>query len=362
MFYLGLIVSTCYVPGFTGALLPTQWALLSIILPFFLWRPVIPGPAFWLGASSFLWAIASVTWAPSILSAAFGLWHFLVWALAFRLGATNLDLPALFRGLAIGLTINSGVAVLQAFDLNPVQSQPGIAPAGLLFNPTILGAACALTIVALLELRQFRYLLGPLIGLALTESRGAWLILFVGLASRMLPRTVLALALVPLAYFITLYPANSDAVRLYIWAHALAHLSAWGNGIGSFDSYYYVIHDLLFRDPRLIHPEFVHNDYLQLWFELGIGAIPLYAILAIALGQTKFPLRATLLSAAISGLFYFPLWCPLIAFILCVLTGRAVANWHYVRRSIVSWRSHDVPWADSPRPIPNPSRSQNLPA
>jgi hypothetical protein len=38
VFALGVIVSLCYIPGMTGAAIPTQYAVLSAVLPFTLWR------------------------------------------------------------------------------------------------------------------------------------------------------------------------------------------------------------------------------------------------------------------------------------------------------------------------------------
>ena len=38
MFWFGVIVSLCYIPGLTGAYIATQWPVLSVLLPFGLLR------------------------------------------------------------------------------------------------------------------------------------------------------------------------------------------------------------------------------------------------------------------------------------------------------------------------------------
>jgi hypothetical protein len=361
MFYLGLIIAVCYVPGYIGATIPAQWAVLSIILPFFLWRPTISGPAFWLGAAFLAWAAASLAWSPISYDAIFGLWQATIWALCFRLGATEIDLRALFHGLACGITISSTIAIAQAFGFSPVLAIPENAPPGLFYNPTVLGAAAALVAIAIFEMGDRRWLLGLAPSLYLANSRGAWLILACGLLSRIFPRWLIAIPILAVAIFATAILGRTDTQRLMLWGEALRHWSWLGNGVGAFNSLYYVDIDPKLQIPRLVHAEFVHNDYLQLYFEFGPAAIAAYAILALALLRSAFPYRGTLLAFAILGLFYFPLWCPVLAFIGCVLTGRASRGWGQLRhlmphrrRDQLSRPNPSRPWLDQPRPSPIP--------
>lgn len=359
MFYLGLIVATCYVPGYTGALLPTQWAVLSIVLPWFLWRPTTSGSMLWLGVMVLGWATLSVIWSSSPLDAAYGLWHLTVLALCFRLGTTAIDLPALFKGLALGLSVSSAVAVAQAFGYQLVDAAIDTAPGGLLFNPTVLSACIAIVLVGLFELRLYRWAPTLLPGLWLTHSRGGWFILGAGIASRVLPRWTILLGTAALTTAIILWPNSSDFDRLEIWGNALRHLTLWGNGIGSFNSFFYIMHDI--NGPHIMHPGFVHNDYIQLWFELGVGAIPIYAILAIALTRSDYVLGGTLLSVAILALFYFPLGCPVIAFIGCVLAGNAIASRHRYRHPVHIRRPHRLPWHPNRESLPAHTSGRVIP-
>lgn len=330
MFWLGLIVATCFVPGYTGASVPTQWAVLSAVLPFYLFKQGQTGPIHWLGLATLLYAALSMTWASSFLDAEFGMWLLAIWFLSFHLGTTDLDLGPLFAGLAAGLSVSSVVAIFQWFGFHPVEAYISPHSAGLLFSPTVLGASCALVILALIEYNRWQWIPGLLPALILSQSRGGWLILIAGLAFRWLPWPLLLALPAILAINLVNFPITSDLERLLIWGEALRHLSVWGNGIGSFTSYYYV------QPPHLVHPEFVHNDPLQLLFELGPAAAPILLAFGVAMYKLRSP---TLFAFLLLGTFYFPLWCPITAFIGCALAGRGVSAWYRSRNRLHDGRS-----------------------
>lgn len=360
MFLLGLILPVCFIPGLTGASIPTQWVLLSVVLPCFLWRPITLGPAHWLGLLALAYAGASFFWSISHYDALWGLWLIFIWALGFRLGSTALDLRELFRGLAYGLTINSGVALIQWLGYSPFLTDGGCP--GILYNTTVLGASAALVILGLLHLGYWHLVPGVALGLVLSGSRGAWLALAVGLLARRLHWSLLALGVLCLGGYFSLALSHSDALRLYLWSIAGARLTLFGNGIGSFTSLYYIATDLLFNSPvRLVRPEFVHNDYLQLWFELGIGALPIYAIYAICLRHTAHPQWPFFVAFATLSTFYFPLWCPLTSFIGCVVAGRCVASWHHAGCPGFGWRPHFLSRPRRQQPSDGLVRGQAVP-
>jgi hypothetical protein len=330
MFILGFIVAVCYVPGYTGAFVPTQWVVLSAVLPFFLRERGQVGPIHWLGLATFAYAILSFAWSASPPDAGFGLWVMAIWFLSFHLGTTEVDLGDLFSGLAAGLAVSSLVAVFQYLGYHPILEAYYSTPPGLLFNPTVLGASCALVALALIEYRRWPYIPGVLLGLLLSQSRGAWLIFTLGLAFRWVYWPVLCLAAAAVALLATHHPISSDIERLTIWGEALRNLVPWGNGIGSFTSFYYL------ALPHLIHPEFVHNDPLQLLFELGPAATTILLAFGIAMYQLRSP---TLFAFILLATFYFPLWCPITAFIGCTLAGRGVSAWYRSRNRMRLGRS-----------------------
>jgi hypothetical protein len=321
MFLLGFIVSICFIPGITGAVVPTQWAVLSALLPLALWRSAPLGLDHKLGLVLLGLALLSAGWAPNIFDSLYGMWIALIWAGAFWLGSTTMDSRPMWCGLAAGLGVNSAVAIVQAFGYAPVLSRLDT-PSGLFFNPTVLGAACALGLIALISWRQWFWTPFLLPGLLLSQSRGALIVLaFTALATRVRWYfTALALACgLALAAF---SPFSSDLQRLFLWGSTIRSLNVFGHGIGSFNTLLvYNPTEFYPRASGMIHPEFVHNDYLQLWFELGVLALVAYGLLLRGLLRSHDPDWPVLVGFAILALFYFPLWCPVLAFIGCFAAG-----------------------------------------
>ena len=61
MFLLGLLLPICFIPGYTGASIPSQWVLLSLVLPAALWRRGYRlTPLHLLGLGFIAWAVAVV--------------------------------------------------------------------------------------------------------------------------------------------------------------------------------------------------------------------------------------------------------------------------------------------------------------
>jgi hypothetical protein len=339
LFAFGLILAICFVPGYIGAMIPTQWAVLSAILPLGLFYSGIFGPWHWLGILALAWASFSITWSPSIFDGVYGLWIISIWALAFWFGSINfVDHRPLWKGLALGLTISSVVAIFQYFGYQPVEIAGG-PPAGLLYNSTVLGASCALVIIACAKYGLWFYIPGLLPGLYLSHSRGAWAVLgLTFLAQRthvLVALTLLLTANIAFVFFLN----SSDTQRLLLWGVAIREFNLFGHGIGSFGDFYYfnTNPNLYLHSEGLFRTEFAHNDYIQLWFELGIGALPIFAIYAFTLCQTKAESWPIFFTFAVLGAFYFPIYSPLTAFIGCFAAGNIIANWTYLRRVSLRW-------------------------
>jgi hypothetical protein len=243
-----------------------------------------------------------------------GPWIAALPAFAFAVG-WNAPLEQLWRGLAVGLSLSSAVAVAQAlgWDAIPSTEKPG----GLLYNSAIQATAIALVIIALSCAKDWLYIPTMLPGLWLAHSRGGWLLLAVGTISAWGWRPVLLAVLAAGAVALT-WPYPSDHERLLLWSAARAGLGWVGHGPGSFA-------DLLFwYDGRLYYPGHAHNDYLQLAYELGILAIPVYAIYAAALAHTDLLYWSVFVGFAVAGLFFYPLYAPVPCFIGAALAGDAL--------------------------------------
>lgn len=344
MLLLGLLLPTIYVAGLTGASIPTQWALLSLFLPALVLRGEIKlSVLHLLGALFFGYALLGLLWAPHWKDGVYGIWLVTLWALSFQLGLCTDSPRSLYRGLAIGLFVSIPFAIAQWYGYHPVPTFLG-SIAGLLFNSTLLGAASALVILALIEEDLWLYTPALFLALLLSGSRGGLLVLVVGLASRI--HWAFSLIFIILGAYVH-GGLPSDVQRLKIWGIALHGLTWLGWSANSFIGVYYV-------DPvGAIHPEFVHNDYLQLIFEFGIFAAIPFSILALALAWRPSPL---LWGIAVLGTFYFPLYAPLTAFLACFAVGHALRGFSldgfiigYCRPDLLSWPSNQKPIANSLR-------------
>lgn len=333
MFWLGLILPICYVAGWTGATIPTQWAVLSVALLPALWRDGAPSSLHWIGLAFVAFAAASLLWT---LDISMGLWIAIIWALAFWYGSTAPDLGPLWRGLALGMGINAVVAAFQFLGYRPVPSE-GVG--GLLFNPTFLGAAAALVAVALIGRREWLWLAGPLPAVALAQSRGAWAVLAISLAARVHWAAVVVLIVVGVAA-VGAIGGQTDLMRLHFWVVALKNLTLFGNGVGSFNVVHVAYHE------KIIHAENVHNDYLQLAFEFGIMAMVPVGILAAGLWQRRATDWPVLVGFAALGAFFFPLWCPVPAFIGCVVAGNILRGHDPLRGLLDRWRFGVLFWGE----------------
>ena len=351
MFLLGLIAAVCFVPGYTGAYIPTQWVLGSCLLPLALWRRGPWTHLHWVGVGFLSYAALSMAWAADYYDGIWGLWLLSMIALSFWLGTTLPSMDSLLKGLALGLAVSSAVAVAQLWGW----AHWSWKPSGLLFNSVILGETCALVIVGLVSRGLWLWIPGILPAFVLSQSRGAILLLAMGLVFIYMRRPLVLLCIaLGLTWTITYFPADSDILRLIIWNTTIHHLSLFGWGSGSFLGLFIGVE----------HPEYAHNDFLQLWFEYGVGSLALAYILAVCLlrtNQHEWPILATFCVAA---LFSYPFYTPLLALLGACAAGRCARDWDLSRRIRERCRLDNLPLARArpSRTLPLQSRtSNNLP-
>ena len=329
MFLLGLFLPVCFLAGLTGTAIPTQWPVLLIFLAVTFWQR--RGRLSWLWVAFLGYAGLSMLWSPDF---GFAVLVTCVWGLAFWYGAVSDDLTHLWQGLALGISINSVVAVLQQLGVNVFYSAGDIHPGGLLFNSTLLGACSALVLIAMVCRREWYFIPGILPALWLAHSRGAWIIAVFGLVARYVHWAIAAgIIIVGCAAFI-LIPDPSNLRRIEFWAVAVHYLTVFGNGAGAFNSVY------LAQGNTLTHAEYIHNDYLELVYSYGIIGLAPIGVLAAALRKTDAVDWSALVGFAALGLFYFPMETPIPAFIGCVVAGHLLRGSDPVGDLRRRWRSY----------------------
>lgn len=328
MLPLGLALSLAYIPGITGNVLQTGWAVLSLTLPLLLWVPTRAITVFhWAGAAFLTYAVISAQWSSNTWDSIFRLWQFAILAFAFHLGTLPVNLPSLWKGLAIGVGISSAVACLQWFGYTPL---PHYTPyPGIYYNGVASGAITAITIIALLSSGLWRWALPLIPGLILSGSRSAIFCAAFGLLLTFHRRAWTILIPLLAALAVTLSIGPSDIQRYAIWSTTFRLLDFFGQGAGAF------LTMVLSFNGTIAHVEYAHNDFLQLVFEFGIGCLPLL-VFGFPYAQHHHPQFPVISVFALLALVSMPLHIPVVAFVFAVASGRLVRDY------VTAWESSNL--------------------
>lgn len=332
MFWLGAIVSLCYIPGVTGAYIATQWPVLAIALSFGLWRS---GPFTVFHAIGLLflaYATVHMAWSPAPYASVWGLWLIWIMGLALWFGTTMTDMRGLYAGLALGASVSSMAAVGQHFGWTWYEA-PGWRPAGLYANEVQQGTVLALIVIALMTERMWLWIPALIPGIVLAGSRGAWLALAIGLLGCYVRRMWVfgTVAVVGAFYLLTPLTA-SDEQRMQIWNGAWDGLTWFGWGPGIF---YTVL--MPQSNGGWFYPEHAHNDALQLAFEYGVGSVAPFVLFAFALCCTSARQWPIALAFTAASCYSMPLWMPIASFLALVCVGRILRDHALARDDGSDW-------------------------
>lgn len=339
MFWLGAAVSLCYVPGITGAYIATQWPVMAVLLSFGLLRSG-PFTVFHVAGLAFI-AYAFALWPHSAApyASVFGLWQVVIMGLCVWFGTTLENVRGLYAGLAVGAAASSVVAVFQYFGWNPVESAPSN-PAGIYVNSVQQGIVLVLIVVALVSERMWAWALPLMPGVVLAQSRGAWVALAVGLLACYFRRLWVFSAVAAAGALYWLTPlSGSDVQRMLIWRTAWDNLTWVGWGPGMF---YTLV--LPWNGTFSLYPEYAHNDALQLAFEYGVGAVPLFLVFGYALWRTDAKEWPIVVAFTAAGCYSMPLFLPITSFLALVAVGRILRLYGLAGRDGDYCRQHVVPW------------------
>jgi hypothetical protein len=320
MFWLGAVVSLCYVPGITGAYIDTQWPVLAVLLPFGLLRSG-PFTVFHVMGMAFIaYAFMRLPFSPAPYASVFGLWLIVIMGMSMWFGTIITNMRGLYAGLAVGGAASSFAAVLQYLGWNVVVSvtDARFHAAGLYVNSVQQGTVLALIAVALASEGMWAWAFPLMPGIWLAHSRGAGVALAAGvLGCYVRPLWVFGVIGVAVAFYLFTPASFSDGMRASIWGFALASLKwlGWGPGI------FYTV--ALPQDGAFaFYPEYAHNDALQLLWEYGVGALLPISIFGYALWRTDVKEWPTVLAFVVAGCYSMPLFMPIASFLGLVAVGR----------------------------------------
>ncbi len=327
MLLLSFLIPIAYIPGVTGAAIATGWAVLSAGLPIVTWREGAKqsSPVFILAGMAFAaYVYASFDWVDNSWTGISTLWHYVILAGAFYAGTQLVDLRKVAIGLALGFGISSLLTLIQVLGFDWIIEYIRCRPSGLTFNPIILGEGCALTILLCLSYRLWwlAALLVP--GLVLSQSRAALLALAVGLILGWCrPSRSTLWSACPLTWAALVAHDSADDFRWLVWRVLYHFLDFWGHGPGAIEAV------LIHYKGQYYAPMYAHNEFLDIVYQYGVGAIPAIAILLAPATLVASRVWPCYLAFLICCLLSFPLHCPPLAFIGMVVAGHIARDWSW---------------------------------
>lgn len=321
------IFTVLFWPGASGAAIAPRWAMIAVLAPIALMYlgPIRFTLGHLLGGLFVTWCGVSLLWTPVLVDGLDAMSKLIMLALIFCVGAQLKSLKAVFVGAALGMTVNSGLSIIQVmgWDGWPEVAKPG----GLFMNKNIAAEAAVLVLVGAWAYRLWWLIPGVIPSVILTWSRGAILaLLAVGAVAlwRKSPRlTMLAFTFVVFlggVAFMNRSHDDSGGRRLNMWADTIDGARALGQGIGSF----YVLYpkSATRTDTLAARPDHAHNDLLEIAFETGPGIFLFLAFLFFAFLSPLPPERAVFLAFIVEGLAGFPFYMPYTVAVFAIVAGR----------------------------------------
>lgn len=267
------------------------------------------------GVAFICYAAASITWSQGNQLYASILLISLV--TAFLLGAILKSIERVWFWFCVLLTLNLIVGLIEwyGFDF------PGYGLAG---NPNYFGCALVLGLAAAVIYRILWFIPIAVGGLLFCQSRAAFFAAgVIGILS--LWRSYRGIAIISMLLailaIVTIRTDNlrSFEARMGIWQDTINHLTILGSGFGSFSDIYASWE--FRRSPMLILAPHAYNDFLELIFELGIGAIFLWVFVIHTVSESRSNTKLIIYTYTAMALSFFPLWITPIGSLVALTLG-----------------------------------------
>lgn len=355
MILVSFLLPVLYWPGVAEMSNTPRWCLLSLVPLIWLVKdhPITTGHKFglaWLALSAL-----SLIWAVSFLDGVQSLIRFILLASVFCVASqmTERQIKRNIASFAVGMAVNSGLAVWQELNPHWMWIYQVTGPAGLFMNRNYLAEAGLLTVAACWAVRYWLLGLLALPAAVLPGSRGVYLAaVLTGFAWlwRVKRRLAIVLALSAAIAF-TLYfsfiqshdrKQTFDA-RVAYYANTMAMIvdRPFGVGVGGFWAAYPPYWDRWVDDKQGYkldqRPRTPHNDALTVMAETGIIGFLLLALVFLRAWLTKHPLRYVVFAFLALGLVNFPLYVINTAYLCALVAGYLCNGRDFVRSHVLGW-------------------------
>jgi hypothetical protein len=321
-FAVAFATTTAYTTAaVSAAYAPRWWAFFLGAVLLLLAAPLLhPKLGHVLFAVFLAYAAASLVWAPTFGGSAY-LFELVAAFVIFCAAAEAPTLTPAWLGLVYGIWLQAGLALAQRFGFHPVEAATSMV-AGTFWNKDFLAEAAVPALVFCLMTRRWRLAVGPIVAIVIPEAResilalaAAGLLYIAFVWKRFFVAGGLVVISVVLGLLFVQYDGNhitSVDARFIIWQIALANLTPFGHGLGSFAT-------------MLPAFEYAHSEPIQFLFELGVGAAAIIILFTTALCAPRGPeanVERTILAAVLAGAFvYFPLHLPVTLMVVAMAAG-----------------------------------------
>lgn len=367
---LGFLVGIAYLP-IPSAYATPRWLVVQVgCAAILLVTPIRMTTAHWAGAAFLVWCAMSTAWSASFQDTIGAVIQLSALAAAFCVAAETEDLVPFWLALGAAAAINTVLALFQVSGSLTLFSPPrGLVtdPVGLFGNKNFFANFAVVAFIGtasmlgnfwearLKSIAAWVLTIFAAVAILMTSSRGAMLALFVALAfwgwrgtgrgwtlffvaAMLLVASAAALEAVDL----TLHPWRMDKsvdFRLVTWQLALANLTPFGWGFGTYGTIFPFEH--AFSDP------------VETVFELGIGSIFFGVFCAICLGSRAPGIEWTIFVAVlVESFFAFPLHQAATAMVAAVCSGRLSRRYRDARHIEHRGGDHGVRGIQDARPFP----------
>lgn len=317
MFYLfGFLEAIAWLPMFNGAT-ALRWALLAVAIPAILFTlPENPrsnrNPGMFMLLLLVTIHLLCFTSRESLLGFDDFI-HIGILFMVFYLATRAPDLRGIWVGLAVGINISGYIALAQMFGFDGItQYAP---PSGLFNNRNVMAEAGAIALLVTIHYRLWWLLPGALLAAFLPVSKAvigalALVAVFWPSAGGYRVTGIRAYMAIAVAGIFAVALGGASLTQRYdIWAPAIQAFNLTGHGLGSF-----------FEDFPM--PAYAHNEFIQMWYEWGLYAVPFFvAFIAAVLKEWRFE-QSIVACVLMLCVFSFPLHMPLTAFCFALALGR----------------------------------------
>jgi hypothetical protein len=334
----GFALMTAYWPGISGVASTSRWDVaVLLVLPLFFAPRIRMTAVHWIGLALLIWMgltlIWNDGWRDGVMDGIENESELMIVLAAFMVGSNLSGIRPILIGAALGIGVNSAVAIAQycGWDgFGIIQVRDAGSPAGLFYEKDRLAAAAAMVVVGVFRPQLWRsWLWLPLLlpSLVLTNSKAAWLAVFVSYLVMMDGWLVLAVSCCAAACGAYVWMIHglglSGLERLAIWQDTVANLNFFGHGLGSFREDFIRFanaYDFSYWQSR---PEAPHNEWLWLAFEGGIPAFCLSLLLAAVLWVASVDRnqRGMLVCLAVLACFAMPFHDPATVVLGAIVAG-----------------------------------------